>query len=99
MKILWLCNIDIPDLYKQFTIEKVNVDLNQLKLGKSPSPDSIHNEFLVNLSKNTVSKDQPIWLFWGQYHWYQYIGQSWTDTDDWYFQNFYILFSASLSKI
>jgi len=32
-------------------------------------------------------RDQPIWLFWGQYR-YRYIGHSWTDTDSWYFLNF-----------
>jgi len=46
---LLLCNIDNPDLYKQLTIEKMNFGRNQLKLEKSPGPDRIHNEFLVNL--------------------------------------------------
>jgi len=46
---LLLCNIDNPDLYKQLTIAKMNFGRNQLKLEKSPGPDRIHNEFLVNL--------------------------------------------------
>ena len=50
--LLRLCNTDNPDLHKQFTIEEVKVGLNQLKLGKSPGPDGIHNEFLGNLGEN-----------------------------------------------
>jgi len=42
------------------------------------------------------SRDQPTWLFWGQC---RYIGHSWADTNNRYFQNFKILFSSSLSKI
>ena len=55
------------------------------------SNGSLHNYGWKTLIQ---SRDRPIWLFWGQY-WY--IGHSWTDTQ--YFQNFLILFSASLSKI
>jgi len=55
LKSLWLCNTDNPDLHKLFTIEEVKVGLNQLKLGKSPGPDCIHNEFLVNLGENAIT--------------------------------------------
>ena len=53
---LRLCNTDNPDLNKQFTIEEVKIGLNQLKLEKSPDPDSIHCEFLVNLGKNVITR-------------------------------------------
>jgi len=43
-----------------------------------------------------TNRDQPIWLFWG---WYQYFGQWWANSRYRYFQNFKIVFSASLSKI
>jgi len=55
LKTLRLCNADNPDLHKQFTIEEVKVGLNQLKLGKSPGADGIHNEFLVNLGENVIT--------------------------------------------
>jgi len=55
LKTLRLCNTDNPDLQKQFTIEEVKVGLNQLKLGKSPAPDGIHNEFSVNLRENVIT--------------------------------------------
>jgi len=55
MKTLRLCNTDNPDLCKQFTIAKVKVGLNQLKLGKSSGPDGIYNEFLVNLGENVIT--------------------------------------------
>jgi len=55
LKTLQLCNADNPDLRKQLTIEEVKDDLNQLKLWKSPGPDSIHNEFLVNLGENVIT--------------------------------------------
>jgi len=54
-KTLRLCNIDSPDLYEQFTIEEVIVAPNQLKLGKSPGPVGIYNEYLANLVKNIVN--------------------------------------------
>ena len=54
-KTLRLCNTDNPDLCKQFTVEKVKVGLNQLKLGKSSGPDGIYNEFLVNLGENVIT--------------------------------------------
>ena len=54
LKTLRLCNTDNPDLNKQFTIEEVKDGLNQLKLGKSPGPDGIHYEFLVNLGENVI---------------------------------------------
>jgi len=55
LKTLRLCNTDNPDLHKQFTIEEVKDGLNQLKLGKSPGPDGIHNEFFVNLGENVIT--------------------------------------------